>query len=180
MKNIVLIGFMGSGKSTISVKLSYRLHITLEDTDKWIEKKEGRSISDIFARDGEDYFRQVEGNCIRSLLKENAYHVISTGGGMPVRKENRPLLNKLGHVIYLKAAPGTIWERLANDTTRPLLQCDNPQEKIKMLIEERDPYYREAADSIITVDGKDTEQILSEILDVLADKGILTIQERKE
>ena len=179
MKNIILIGFMGSGKSTIGVKLSYRLHITLEDTDKWIERKEGRSISDIFAKDGEDYFRRVETNCIRSLMKESSYHVISTGGGMPVQKENGLLLKELGYVIYLKATPKTIGERLTNDTTRPLLQCENPQEKIRKLLSEREPYYRNAADSIISVDGKDTDLIVSEIIRVLEEKGILTIWERK-
>ena len=167
MRNIVLIGFMGCGKSTIGIKLSYKLHMTVEDTDKWIEKKEGKSITDIFAENGEAYFRGVE------LTDEPGCHIISTGGGMPLREENRPLLKKMGHVIYLKAEPETIWGRLSGDTTRPLLQCENPRKRIQTLLAERNSIYTEAADSVIAVDGKDTDTIIEEILKELAACGVI-------
>lgn len=172
MRNVVLIGFMGCGKSTVGIKLSYKLHMTVEDTDKWIEKKEGKSITDIFAENGEAYFRNVETECIRTLTTQPGYHIISTGGGMPLREENRPLLKEMGHVIYLKAKPGTIYGRLAGDTTRPLLQCEDPRQKIQTLLAQRDPIYSAAADSIITVDGKDTDMITEEIIKELNRHGI--------
>ena len=179
MRNIVLIGFMGCGKSTIGIKLSYKLHMTVEDTDKWIEKKEGKSITDIFAENGEAYFRGVETQCMKALTDQPGCHIISTGGGMPLREENRPLLKKMGHVIYLKAEPETIWGRLSGDTTRPLLQCENPQKKIQTLLAERNPIYTEAADSVIEVDGKDTDTIIEEILKEHAACRVIGKEENK-
>ncbi len=163
MGNVILIGFMGSGKTTVGFRLSYRLRRAVIDTDKEIEREEGRSISDIFAADGEGYFRDRETMCLRKLLKTCSHQIISVGGGLPLREENRKLLRELGQVFYLKASAGTIYERVRNDTTRPLLQCDDPQGRIETMLSERDRYYQDAADVVIHVDGKDFEQILCEI-----------------
>ena len=163
MGNVILIGFMGSGKTTVGLKLSYRLRKPVIDTDKEIEREEKRSISDIFATDGEAYFRDKETAYLRKLVKNGGNQIISAGGGLPLREENRALLHKLGQVFYLKASPQTIYERLKHDTTRPLLQVEDPQSKIKTLLGERDVYYRDASDVIVDVNGKDFEQILSEI-----------------
>lgn len=163
MRNVILIGFMGSGKTTVGLKLSYRLRRTVIDTDKEIERDEKRSISDIFAADGEQYFRDKETAILKKLLRTANNQIISVGGGLPLREENRKLLHELGQVFYLCASAETIYSRLRNDTSRPLLQGPDPQTKIRTLIGERDACYRDAADEIIIVDNKDFEQILREI-----------------
>ena len=163
MGNVILIGFMGSGKTTVGLKLSYRLRRPVIDTDKEIEREEKRPITEIFATDGEAYFRDKETAYLRKLLSSVSNQIISVGGGLPLREENRALLHELGQVFYLKASDMTIYERLKHDTTRPLLQGDDPQSKIRKLLSERDAYYQDAADVIIDVDNKDFEQILREI-----------------
>ncbi len=162
-KNIVLIGFMGSGKSTVGIRLSYYMRRSVVDTDKLIEKKQGKKISDIFATDGEEFFRQLETAMLKELTDKLQYHIISVGGGTPVRAENRELLKRLGTVVYLRVRPETVYERLKNDTTRPLLQCDNPQEKIAQLLTERKEAYESCADLILDVDNMSMEEILKTI-----------------
>lgn len=159
-RNIVLIGFMGSGKTTVGIKLSYRLRRVVEDTDKLIEKKAGRSIADIFASEGENCFRNMETQLLKELSGAGREKIFSVGGGTPVREENRPLLKKLGLVVYLRIRPETVYERLKGDTARPLLQGENPQEKIKTLMDARKSAYESCADVIIDVDGKDSIQIV--------------------
>lgn len=122
MGNVILIGFMGSGKTTVGLKLSYRLRRTVLDTDREIEKEEKRTISEIFAADGEPYFRDRETACLKKLTGSANNQIISVGGGLPLREENRRLLHELGQVFYLRAKGETIYERVKNDTTRPLLQ----------------------------------------------------------
>lgn len=163
MHNVILIGFMGSGKTTVGLRLSYRLRRAVIDTDKEIEKEEKRTISEMFATDGEEYFRDRETAFLRKLSEGTGSRIISVGGGLPLREENRKLLRKLGQVFYLKASAETIYERVKHDTTRPLLQGDNPQEKIRSLLALRDSSYAEAADVTIDVNDKDFEQILDEI-----------------
>lgn len=163
MRNVILIGYMGSGKTTVGFRLSYRLRRTVIDTDKEIEREEQRTIADIFATEGEGYFRDRETMCLRKLLKTTGSQIISVGGGLPLREENRELLHELGQVFYLRARAETIYERVKNDTTRPLLQGPDPETKIRTMIAERDPLYRDAADVVIDVDGKNFEQILCEI-----------------
>lgn len=163
MGNVILIGFMGCGKTSVGLKLSYRLRRSVVDTDKEIEHEEKRSIADIFATDGEEYFRDKETACLRKLLKSTGSQIISVGGGLPLREVNRALLHELGQVFYLQAGAETIYDRLKHDTTRPLLQGADPQSKIRTMLGERDAYYKEAADVIVDVDDKQFEQILDEI-----------------
>ena len=170
-RNIVLIGFMGSGKSTIGIKLSYRLRRVVEDTDKLIVRKTGKNISDIFAKEGEEYFRELETDVLRSLCEtcgpKHSPRIISVGGGTPVREENRLLLKQLGTVVYLRLRPETVYNRLKRDTTRPLLQGDNPQEKIRTLMEARKDAYESCADLIIDVDNKEMVTIVDLIEEYL-------------
>ena len=163
MNNVILIGYMGCGKSTVGVRLSYRMQQPFLDTDKMIELKSGRTIAEIFDTEGEEYFRGLETECVRGLLSEMTHYVIATGGGLPMREENRKLLKKLGKVVYLRIRPETVYERLKNDTTRPLLRGEDPMGKITAMIGKRGPKYEECADVIIDVDGKSFEQILQEI-----------------
>lgn len=159
-KNIVLIGFMGSGKTTVGLRLSYRLRMPVEDTDKLIERREGKKISDIFAGEGEEYFRQKETQMLEEISERKYNRIISVGGGTPVRQENRPLLKKCGIVVYLRIKPETVYERLKNDTTRPLLQCEDPLARIRELMDARKTAYEECADIIVDVDDKRMEDIL--------------------
>ncbi len=163
MKNVILIGFMGCGKTTVGIRLSYRIRRVLEDTDKRIEREQGITISEIFAQKGEEYFRELETDLLRRLAKENFERVISTGGGLPMREENRKLLRQLGTVVYLRIRPETVYERLKTDTTRPLLQCEDPLSKIKELMALRAPLYEEAAHLVVDVDDLDMEQVLESI-----------------
>lgn len=174
-KNIILIGFMGSGKTTVGLKLSYRLRIPVEDTDKMIERREGRSISEIFAVEGEEYFRQQETALLKEISTRDYKRILSVGGGTPVRPENRSLLKQCGTVVYLRLRPETVHERLKGDTNRPLLQCEDPLERIRTLMDARKEAYEECADIVIDVDGLPTEEILTAITDRLEKK-----KERKD
>ena len=121
-------------------------------------------ISDIFAESGEEVFRQMETELLENLLAEKKDKlVISTGGGMPIKDINRELLGKLGTVVYLKAAPETIYEHVKHDTKRPLLQCDNPKQKIIDMITVRNPIYESVADIIINVDNLKQSEIATRL-----------------
>ena len=185
--NIVLIGYMGCGKSTIGRQLAKISGRSFVDTDAWIEEKEGVTISKIFAAKGEECFRDMETECLQTLLKENESKqkylddlervspkgmkgindkVISVGGGLPVREINQKLLQKLGYVIYLKAKPNTIFERIKGDTSRPLLQTENPLQRIHEMISFRESKYQAAAQGVVEVDGKSVDEIIEEILEL--------------
>lgn len=170
MENIILIGYMGCGKTTVGksiVKLTKR---TFADTDEMIVAQQGRSISDIFEKDGEDVFRAMETALLEKMIADgNDGLVISTGGGMPVREENRALLNKLGTVVYMRVKPETVYERIKGDTTRPLLQCDNPLERIREMIKSRGPAYEAAAEVVIDVDSLTQLEAAEEIIGRIGD-----------
>lgn len=167
MKNVVLIGFMGCGKSTVGIRLSYRLKRVLEDTDKRIEREQGKTIKEIFAQQGEGAFRDMETELLERMRGEKNERIIATGGGLPLREENRKLLKQLGHVVYLRIRPETVYERLKNDTTRPLLQGEDPLGKIIRLMGQRADIYESAADTIIDVDNRDMEEILHMIAEAI-------------
>lgn len=163
-KNIVLIGFMGCGKSTVGFKLSYRLHIPMEDTDKLIERKQNKTISEIFAEEGEPFFRNLETELLEELKDSPYTRIISVGGGTPVRPENRPMLKACGTVIYLRVSPAVVYERVKEDTGRPLLQCENPLERIKELMDARSEAYEECADIVIDTDELSLDEVVEEIV----------------
>jgi len=165
MRNIILIGYMGSGKTTIGENLAQCLDYTFVDTDAYIEKKQCRSISEIFSTDGEAAFRDMETALLKQMAEEKSSRlVISTGGGMPVREENRLLLSALGNVVYLKAAPHTIYNRIKEDTTRPLLQCENPMAKICEMLDKRGPAYEAAATVIVEVDELEPSAVVDSVI----------------
>lgn len=163
-QNVVLTGFMGCGKTTIGTRLAFLTKLECLDTDKLIEKREKKSISDIFAQDGEAAFRQMETDLLKNLVTKNGVRIYSVGGGTPVREENRELLRSLGIVVYLKVSPETVYERLKGDTTRPLLNCEDPLSRIKELLDSRREAYEESAHLIVEVDGKDADQIIEEMI----------------
>lgn len=161
--NMILIGFMGCGKTSVGIKLSYQMKRTMIDTDKWIEQKQKMTVSEIFASYGEQEFRRMETECLKKLIASADHQIISAGGGLPLKEENHRLLKELGRVFYLKASPETVYERLKNDTTRPLLQVKDPKERIRTLLFEREPVYEACADVIVDVSGKSFDEILEYI-----------------
>lgn len=168
MNNIVLIGFMGCGKSSVGLRYAQMQGIEFVDTDQLIVEKQGRSINEIFASDGEKVFRKMETDCLKELLaQENKSFVLSVGGGVPIREENRKLLKQIGTVIFLKASSNVIFRRLRNDKTRPLLQNENPRGRIMDLMSSRKQFYEATADFVLDVDGKNFDEILTEISDII-------------
>ena len=158
-ETIILIGFMGSGKTSVGLRLSYKLRMPVEDTDKLIERREGCTINEIFANQGEAYFRQQETALLQELAGKKRKGIFSVGGGTPVAPQNRELMKQLGTVVYLRVRPETVYERLKWDTTRPLLQCGNPLERIRELLESRKEAYESCADIIVDVDDMEIDEI---------------------
>ena len=164
--NIVLIGFMGCGKSTVGKKLTGALGYEFSDTDAMIEDAYGKTISAMFAEEGEEYFRNAETELLRKLSAEAEGLVLATGGGMPMREENAALLREIGTVIFLEAKIETILERLQNDTGRPLADGEDREKRLRPLYEKRLPVYREAADYILDTEGKSFYGIIEEIKNI--------------
>ena len=162
--NIILIGFMGCGKTTIGTVLAEQLEYKLLDTDALIVEKEARSINAIFAKEGEEYFRNVETKTIEELADSCEKAVVSTGGGLPLRECNGEILKRLGFVVFLKVEKDTVLKRLEGDTTRPLLQGEGVDEKVERLLEFRNPIYEYTAHVTISTDDKSIEEIVEEIV----------------
>lgn len=164
MNNIVLIGYMGSGKSTVGRDLQRKTGMILLDSDQEIERLHNCKISQIFETRGEGAFRQMETDYLKELCQYPDPLILSTGGGMVLKEENVMLMKKIGKVIYLKAEVDTLYRRLSNDTTRPLLQNGNRRQIIAEMVAKREPYYLRAADRILQTDGKTLEEVVNEIV----------------
>lgn len=162
--NIILIGFMGSGKTSVGEALAKGLSYKFYDTDRMLEEKAGYTISRIFEKYGEEYFRNMETELLYDMQKNLDYTVLSTGGGMPLRQENSRLLRQLGYVIYLKASKEATLKRLKGDKTRPLLKGDNVADKVDKLLAQRAPLYEKTAHRTIATDGKSINQIAADIV----------------
>lgn len=156
-RNLILIGFMGTGKTTIGKKVAKSLGFRFVDTDHLISKRAGKSIPKIFEQDGEEAFRQMETDILRECAGKSN-QVISTGGGIVTRDENREILKTAGYVIWLKASPETIYERVRRNRNRPLLQTENPQETIREMLEDRNDSYGSANDFEVKTDGLSLEE----------------------
>ena len=165
MKNIILIGFMGSGKTTIGKALEEKTDMAFVDTDELIEAYEGCKISEIFADKGEAYFRRLENETLKELLESTDNKVISTGGGIVTNQENIPLLKQLGKVFYLRIKPETVVKRLEGDKTRPLLIGEDKLVKVERLMTDRKELYEMAADKTIDTDGLSVSEIVCGILE---------------
>ncbi len=165
MSNIVLVGFMGTGKTSVGEQLSSRLGMHYVDTDDVVEQMSGRSISDIFAEDGEPAFRQLESEAVQKVSKLNN-HVISTGGGVVLKKSNIVTLKQTGTVFCLTATAEEIYRRVGHETHRPLLQTPDALAKIRTMLTERAPYYAEA-DYMVETTGRSFEEIIAHIREIL-------------
>ena len=143
MPNLVLIGFMGTGKTTVGKKLARRFGMKFVDTDQEIERITGMSINDIFKKHGQIRFRSEEKAAVRRICR-NQNQVISTGGGVVLDSGNRAMLQKDSFLVCLEAAPQVIYERVKRKKNRPLLHTDDPLETIKQMLTERQLFYSRA------------------------------------
>lgn len=161
-ENIILIGFMGSGKTTVGKALAEQLSYQFLDTDDWIEKKENKTINEIFKEQGETYFRDLETDTIKQLSNLEK-HIISTGGGLPLKQENGEILKQNGFIVYLDVKKDTVLKRLEGDKTRPLLSSNMLEQNIKERLEYRKPIYEYTAHISVSVDNREVDDIVEEI-----------------
>lgn len=157
---------MGAGKSTIGKALASRLRYDFHDTDAVIENRTGADIPWIFDVEGEEGFRLREAAVLQELL-EGDRQVIATGGGIVLKAENRERLRGAGAVVYLNASLEQLLQRTAKDRKRPLLQVPNPHERLREIVDERDPLYREVANHIVATDGRGPKAVVQDIVRVL-------------
>ena len=163
---VFLVGPMGTGQSSTGRNLSEKLDFDFYDTDKLIEKDEGRKIKDIFEQNGEDYFRQKESEAL-SETKTLKNVVIATGGGIVEKEENRLLLQNENKVIFLDSSPERQYERTKDSEKRPLLNDGNSLEILKKLYEKRLNFYEAVSKKKISMDNLNTEEILKKIINFL-------------
>ncbi|SHO45058.1 shikimate kinase [Anaerocolumna xylanovorans] len=168
MDNLILIGFMGCGKTTVGQQLAKRLSYSFLDTDKYIEQKLGQTVGRIFEEEGEEFFRRLETETIKELTGKLNHTVISVGGGLPVRPGNAEALKKLGTVIYLEVSREVLAARLKNDTTRPLLSGKDGSLKMELLYDKRLPFYEAAADIKIVTGSKHPQDVVNNILEKIS------------
>lgn len=165
--NVFLVGPMGAGKSTIGRLLAAELKVPFYDSDRVIEERTGADIPWIFDVEGESGFRDRESAVLAELAEEPGV-VVATGGGIVLRPENGAVMKRLGRVCYLTASLEQLIERTAKDKKRPLLQVDNPRQKIIELLEQRDPLYRDVADFIVSTDRRSPRMVAHDIAERLA------------
>lgn len=160
--NIVLIGFMGCGKTTIGRKLAVRLGYRFVDTDYQIEKEQNARVKEIFAEHGETCFRELETDLLRRLVNVNNT-IIATGGGILTTPGNIEIIRDIGISIYLKAAVDDIFERISRNSKRPMLQTENPRQTVVDLLEKREDLYSQA-DHVINTASLKMGHIVSQII----------------
>ena len=159
---VFLVGPMGAGKSTIGRLLASELGLVFRDSDRVIEERTGADIPWIFDMEGEEGFRERETAVLTELAQERDV-VVATGGGIVMREVNRQIMRSTGYVCYLTASLEQLVERTARDKKRPLLQVDNPRQKIIDLLALRDPLYQDAADFVVSTDRRSPKSVAQEI-----------------
>jgi len=162
IRNLALIGFMGTGKSCVGRLTAEHLHLTYLDTDHVIEARAGKSISDIFQQDGEPAFRDWERRIVEELTHRDRT-VIATGGGLPVGEGNLDSLKTHALVVCLWASPEVIWERVRGHAHRPLLNEPDPLAKIRQLLAVRSPYYHQA-DVLVNSEQRSVREVAMHVL----------------
>lgn len=172
-----LIGLPGSGKSTVGRQLARRLSLPFFDSDHVIEQRLGCSIREFFEREGEERFRDLEAAVIDELTR-GAAAVVSTGGGSVLRPENRNHLHDRGTVFYLKSTPEEVFRRLRHDRNRPLLQVEDPLQRLRDLFDVRDPLYREVAHFVIET-GRPSVATLVNMIVMQLELGGMTLAPRE-
>jgi shikimate kinase len=160
--NLALVGFMGTGKTSVGRVVAEQLHFEFLDTDELIQSRTGRTINDIFGKDGEPAFRMLERQVVGELAGRTKT-VISTGGGLPANLENLTALKAHALVVCLWASPERIWERVRHQSHRPLLHDSDPERKIHELLKIRAPFYRQA-DVLINTDQRSAREVAQQIV----------------
>lgn len=155
MKNLVLCGFMGSGKTTVGKLAAKRLGLKFVDMDDYIERSQGMRISEIFEKSGEEAFRAMEREACRTLAGESGL-IIATGGGALTFPGNVQVLSETGLIVFLDVTPETVLKRLRHDTARPLL-AENREERVRSLLARRRPLYQAAAFAAVNANGSAME-----------------------
>ena len=172
MQLFILIGYRGTGKTTVAQKLTGRLGIPAFDSDSEVERQAGKSIAEIFAQEGESTFRDREESVIAEILSRPAPFVLATGGGAILRASTRERLHRTGQVVWLTATPETILQRITNDaaseTMRPNLTSLPMRDEIVAVLEQRMPLYAETAHETIETDSRTADEIVEEICSRLA------------
>lgn len=163
MNHIVIIGFMGSGKTRVGKRLSNDLELPFVDVDRVITKKMDLTVKEIFQRFGEPYYRALETLTIKALIEDKERKVISLGSGLPIQEQNQKYLKDLGTIIYLKGSAETLKKRLEGNSSNPLLEGENQDEKIKKLLKQRDPIYTKYADIEVVTGVKPFDELIREI-----------------
>jgi shikimate kinase len=163
VRNLVLVGFMGSGKSSVGREIARRCELRFLDTDSVIRQRYGKSIGEIFAVHGESAFRDAE-HQVLLRLRGAQHFVIATGGGIVLQPQNRLILRSIGPVVWLTADEEVIWERVSRNRNRPLLQTVDPRSTIRDLMQVRYPLYREAADIIVETSSFTHQEVANRIL----------------
>ena len=162
MNHIVIIGFMGSGKTRVGKRLSKDLGLEFVDVDKVITKRMNLTVKDIFRRFGEPFYRALETTTIKALIQDEERKVISLGAGLPMQEQNKKYINQLGTVVYIKGSADTLKKRLEGNSN-PLLEGDDSDEKIKKLLKQRDPVYAGFADIQVVTGVKTFDELIEEI-----------------
>ena len=162
MNHIVIIGFMGSGKTRVGKRLSKDLGLEFVDVDKVITKRMNLTVKDIFRRFGEPFYRALETTTIKALIQDEERKVISLGAGLPMQEQNKKYINKLGTVVYIKGSADTLKKSLEGNSN-PLLEGDDSDEKIKKLLKQRDPVYAGFADIQVVTGVKTFDELIEEI-----------------
>jgi shikimate kinase len=162
IRNLALIGFMGTGKSSVGWMVAELLHFTFLDTDELIVARAGKPITEIFAQQGETAFRELEHKVVEELAGRTQT-VVSTGGGVPVNPANLASLKTHALVVCLWASPEKIWENVRGQTHRPLVNVADPQARIRALLAEREPFYRQA-DVLINTELRSVREVALQIL----------------
>lgn len=170
MKNIVIVGFMCSGKSTVGRKLAKKINYKFIDTDQWISNEMNLSIDEIFDKKGEDYFRGLETNTVKHFSENLTNAVLSTGGGLSIRKENLTYLKEIGTIVYLKVSKNSVLKRLNPNIVRPLLEQEDREEIIEDMLNIRNPIYNDIADIVIDTNNKSIDTVVNEVMDKLSIK----------
>ncbi len=175
-RTVVLVGMMGSGKSAIGKALAARLNVDFIDSDAEIEKAANATIPEIFARDGEAFFRRRESEVIKRLL-ESEPCILSTGGGAFLADRNRDAITREGVSLWLKASLDTLWERVKHKDTRPLLRTANPRQTLSDLLDQRTPVYELANLRVQTKLGYSIEETTDRAIEVLLTRADVLEQE---
>lgn len=162
IRNIALIGFMGSGKSTVGHMVAFQLGLAFVDTDRLIEARAGRAIAQIFAEEGEAAFREYERKVVEDLAQLDRT-VIATGGGLGANLAHLDALKTHALVVCLWASPEVLWERVRHQTHRPLLQVPDPQARLRELLAQRDPVYRQA-DVIVNTGPRQFRDVVRHVI----------------